>query len=131
MTGILTNLNRIIIKRPLVFLFTLFLLVQTVLFLQTGVFTALEAEKYVRQGNLLFETGAETELDATICVACSEATQRERLLARNWNSEQIQQRIQAQWPIEKKIAKANCVIWTESTLEVTALQLERILQKDH
>jgi dephospho-CoA kinase len=80
---------------------------------------------------LLFETGAETELDATICVACSEATQRERLLARNWNSEQIQQRIQAQWPIEKKIAKANYVIWTESTLEVTALQLERILQKDH
>jgi len=58
MTGILTNLNRIIINRPLVFLFTLFLLVQTVLFLQTGVFTALEAEKYVRQGNLLFETGA-------------------------------------------------------------------------
>jgi dephospho-CoA kinase len=77
---------------------------------------------------LLFETGAEKELDRTICVACSEATQRERLLARNWNSEQIQQRIQAQWPIEKKVAKADYVIWTESTLDITALQLERILQ---
>ena len=76
---------------------------------------------------LLFETGAENELDATICVACSEATQRERLLERNWNPEQIQRRIQAQWPIEKKLAKADYVIWTEWTIEITAQQLERIL----
>ncbi len=57
MTGILTNLNRVIINRPLVILLSLFLLVQTILFLKIGVFTALEAEKYVRQGNLLYDTG--------------------------------------------------------------------------
>jgi dephospho-CoA kinase len=77
---------------------------------------------------LLFETGAEIELDATICVACTEDSQKERLLARNWSLEQIQQRTKAQWPIERKIAKANFVIWTEGSLEITALQLERILQ---
>ena len=77
---------------------------------------------------LLFETSAETELDATICVACSEASQIERLSARNWSLEQIHQRINAQWPIERKLVKANYVIWTEASLEITALQLERILQ---
>ena len=77
---------------------------------------------------LLFETGAETELDATICVACSEASQIQRLSARNWSLEQIQQRINAQWPIERKIAKANYVIWTEASLEITALQLDKILK---
>jgi len=76
---------------------------------------------------LLFETGAETELDATICVACSKATQLERLSARGWNSEQIEQRIHAQWPIDKKMAKANFVIWAEGNIEITALQLDRIL----
>ena len=57
MTGLLTNLNRAIINRPLVFLFFLFLVVQAILFLRIGIFTGLEAEKYVRQGNLLYETG--------------------------------------------------------------------------
>jgi dephospho-CoA kinase len=77
---------------------------------------------------LLFETGAETEMDATICVACSEATQLKRLSARNWSLEQIQQRLKAQWPVEKKLTKADYVIWTEGSLEITALQLDRILQ---
>jgi dephospho-CoA kinase len=76
---------------------------------------------------LLFETGAETELDATICVACSKTTQLERLSARGWNSEQMEQRINAQWSIDKKMAKANFVIWTEGNIEITALQLDRIL----
>ena len=47
---------------------------------------------------LLFETKAESELDTTICVACSAATQQQRFRARNWSTEQIQQRIEAQWP---------------------------------
>jgi dephospho-CoA kinase len=76
---------------------------------------------------LLFETRAETELDATICVACSAATQRQRLLARGWSPVQIEQRLQAQWPVEKKIARANYVIWTEAGLDVHAAQLERLL----
>jgi dephospho-CoA kinase len=76
---------------------------------------------------LLFETGAETEFDATICVACSAATQSQRLAARGWPAEQITQRIAAQWPIEKKIAAANYVIWTEAGMDVHAAQVDRIL----
>jgi len=76
---------------------------------------------------LLFETNAESEFDATICVACSAATQRSRLAIRGWTTEQTAQRIAAQFPIEKKITKANYVVWNEGGLEILAAQLEVIL----
>lgn len=76
---------------------------------------------------LLFETGMEKEFDATICVACSGATQRKRLSERGWTPEQITQRIAAQLPIEKKIAKADFVVWSEGSLEVLTAQLYQIV----
>jgi len=76
---------------------------------------------------LLFETNAEPDFDRTICVACSAADQRKRLWERGWTSEQIKQRIAAQWPIEQKIAGADFVIWTDGSLEAHAQQIERIL----
>jgi len=78
---------------------------------------------------LLFETRAEAELDATVCVACSAATQQQRLRARGWPPEQIEQRLQAQWPAEMKMARADYLVWTEASLEVHAAQLERILRR--
>jgi len=76
---------------------------------------------------LLFETGAEQELDATICIACSAATQRQRLLARGWTAQELEQRLAAQWPAEKKMERADYVIWTEGTLDLHARQLDRFL----
>jgi dephospho-CoA kinase len=76
---------------------------------------------------LLFETKAETELDATVCIACSAASQHERLVARGWSAEQIAQRIEAQWPAEKKIALSDYVIWTEGEPDLHAQQIDRIL----
>ena len=76
---------------------------------------------------LLFETKAEAELDVTICVACSAATQQERLRARGWTPEQIEQRLKAQWPTEQKMTRADYLIWTEAGLDVHAAQVERIL----
>ena len=76
---------------------------------------------------LLFETRAETELDAVICVACTAATQHQRLRARGWTPEQIEQRIQAQWPIGKKMALARYVVWSEAGPDVHAQQLGRII----
>lgn len=76
---------------------------------------------------LLFETGAVPEFDAVICVACTAQTQRQRLRERGWNPAQINQRIAAQWPIEKKLALADHVVWSEGGLDVLAGQLERIL----
>ena len=76
---------------------------------------------------LLFETNAAACFDATVCVACSAATQRERLRARGLTPEQIEQRLQAQWPVEKKLALADFVIWTEGGLAVHEEQWARII----
>jgi dephospho-CoA kinase len=76
---------------------------------------------------LLFETGAEAEVDATLCVACSPATQHQRLIARGWNVDQINQRIKSQLPVEEKVAHADYVIWNEGSLEVLGAQLDRVL----
>ncbi len=76
---------------------------------------------------LLFETDAQSEFDSVICVACSNQTQRQRLHERGWSNEQIELRLASQWPVEKKIAKSDFVIWTDTTLEAHAAQLDRIM----
>jgi len=76
---------------------------------------------------LLFETGAGSHFDAIVCIACSEASQRQRLAQRGWTENQIRQRLAAQWPVEKKIALSGFVVWTDTTLEAHAAQLERVL----
>ena len=79
---------------------------------------------------LLYETAAEKELDATLCVACSPATQAERLQERGWTREHMAQRLAAQWPVEKKMGRADFVVWSEGCVEVVGQQLERILLGD-
>ncbi len=78
---------------------------------------------------LLFETGAEREFDTTVCVACSAATQHERLRHRDWDADQIAKRIQSQWPVAKKMELADRVIWTEGGMAVHAEQLGRIVRR--
>jgi dephospho-CoA kinase len=78
---------------------------------------------------LLFETQAESGFDKIICVACSAAAQQERVRARGWTPEQIQQRLDAQWPVDQKIARADFVVWTGGPLAVHAQQIEQVLQK--
>jgi dephospho-CoA kinase len=76
---------------------------------------------------LLFETQAEAHFKKIICVACSPASQRQRLLGRGWTSAQVEQRIAAQLPVEQKIARAHFVVWTDGDLDSHAQQLGRIL----
>ena len=76
---------------------------------------------------LLFETKVEAEFDAVICLACSDATQHNRLAARGWSAEQVQQRLAAQLPIGEKMQRANYVVWSEGTVETLAQQLARIV----
>ncbi len=76
---------------------------------------------------LLYETGAEVEVEAVICVACTPGTQSERLRARGWTAEEIKQRLAAQMSADEKLARATYAVWTEGSLEVHAQQLERIL----
>jgi dephospho-CoA kinase len=77
---------------------------------------------------LLFETAAEAYFDRILCVACSEVTQRQRLEKRGWSAAQIEQRISAQWPTEKKMALAHFVIWTEGSLVAHEEQLDQIIR---
>jgi dephospho-CoA kinase len=77
---------------------------------------------------LLFETEAAPRFDAVICVACSEASQWQRLRLRGWTDGQIRRRLAAQWPVERKIARSDFVVWTDTVLEVHAAQLERVLE---
>ena len=76
---------------------------------------------------LLFETNAQASFDAILCIACSSTTQRERLVARGWTTEQIEQRLSAQFPIQKKMDLSNYVLWNEGPLEILFAQLEKIL----
>ncbi len=78
---------------------------------------------------LLYETQAESSFDKIICVACSPASQQQRLQTRGWSPEQIQQRIASQLPVEQKMARAHFVLWTEGALEVSRQQLAAILRK--
>jgi dephospho-CoA kinase len=78
---------------------------------------------------LLFETQAESHFDKIMCVACSAKAQRERLVARGWTPEQIQQRNAAQMPVEQKITRADFVVWTEGALGTHARQIEQITAK--
>jgi len=76
---------------------------------------------------LLFETGAQQDVDATVCVACSEVTQLERLASRKWSPTEIRDRIAAQMPAVRKIELSDYVIWSEGSLELHGRQLDRIL----
>jgi dephospho-CoA kinase len=76
---------------------------------------------------LLFETDARAKFDAVICEACTRASQLERLDARGWTREQIERRLEAQWPVERKMELSDFIIWTEGSMEAHAEQLRLVL----
>ena len=75
---------------------------------------------------LLFETNAGSAFHKVVCLACKTQTQLARLRARGWNDPQIRQRLAAQWPIERKMAAADLVVWSEGARELTLEQLRRV-----
>ncbi len=76
---------------------------------------------------LLFETDAGGDFDAVVCVACTAQSQQQRLTARGWSADMAAARVQAQWPVRRKMALASHVIWTEGSLQTAALQVDRVL----
>jgi dephospho-CoA kinase len=76
---------------------------------------------------LLFEAGLESLCSEVWVVHCSPTQQRQRLMTRNRLSpEEAEQRIRAQWPLDRKTALADCVIkngsmplsWTSQVREL-------------
>jgi dephospho-CoA kinase len=75
---------------------------------------------------LLYETGAEKGFDRVIVTACATDRQLARLVDRGLAVDAARQRIEAQWPTEKKAARADFVIATDGTFEETDAQIDRI-----
>lgn len=78
---------------------------------------------------LLFETDAARYFDAVVCVACSAASQQERMAQRGWTPEEGAQRIAAQMPIKKKMELSDYLVWAEGGLEVSEDQIKIILDR--
>ncbi len=72
---------------------------------------------------LAFETGAPSEFGQTWVVACSVQEQKRRLVERGLTARQIEDRLAAQWPLQRKMDLADRVIWNEGAWELTELQL--------
>jgi dephospho-CoA kinase len=69
---------------------------------------------------LLFETGHQHDFDRVIVTACTPAEQLRRLMARDHlTREAALARLEAQWPIEAKMEKADYVIRTDGTFAET------------
>jgi dephospho-CoA kinase len=78
---------------------------------------------------LLFETGHNHDFDRVIVAACDPHQQLTRLMARDRLSEpEARARLNAQWPIEEKVARADHVIRTGGTLADTDAQVRTVYE---
>ena len=76
---------------------------------------------------LLFETGAEKTFDKVIVTACAPETQMARLVQRGLTEEAARQRLAAQWPTERKTARADFVITTDGSFAETDEQVAQMM----
>lgn len=76
---------------------------------------------------LLFETHHEAAFDRVIVAACTPEVQVARVMARDRLSEpEARLRLQAQWPIAEKVARADYVIWTDRGFDETDRQVDSV-----
>jgi dephospho-CoA kinase len=75
---------------------------------------------------LLYEVAAESQFDCVVVVGCSEPTQVSRLTQKGLSEPQARARIRAQWPLSKKMDRADFVIWNDGVPGVLHQQAEII-----
>jgi dephospho-CoA kinase len=79
---------------------------------------------------LLFETGHEHDFDAVVVAACTPDEQLRRLVARDGLSDaDARARLEAQWPIDEKVRRAQYVIRTDGDFAQTDVEIERVYRK--
>jgi dephospho-CoA kinase len=79
---------------------------------------------------LLYETGHQTDFDLVIVAACSPQQQLERLMARDeLSADEAQQRLAAQWPIDRKRELADYVIDTSGTYASTDARIADLIDE--
>ena len=77
---------------------------------------------------LLFETGAEKYFDHVVVVACSTATQLDRILARGIGFEEAQAILCAQMPTMAKVARADRVVWNDGSRRCLGDQVAEVVK---
>lgn len=105
--------------------------------LHPPVFSALEGARraakdagvnlFLAEVPLHYETGGAVSADFVIVVASSRSVQVRRMMeTRGLNEQTVQQFLDAQWPIEAKVERADAVIWNDggtASLEAQVLTL--------
>lgn len=78
---------------------------------------------------LLFETGHQHDFERVIVCACAPAEQLRRLMGRDQlTREAALARLEAQWPIDAKVEKADYVIRTDGSYAETDQQVGRVFE---
>ena len=78
---------------------------------------------------LLFETGHDHDFERVIVAACDPQQQLRRLMQRDGLSEaEARARLNAQWPIEEKVARADYVIRTDGSVADTDSQVRTVYE---
>ena len=75
---------------------------------------------------LLYEVGAENQFDCVVTVGCSEQTQVARLAQKGLTETEARVRMDAQWPLQKKMDNADFVIWNDGMLQILSEQADII-----
>jgi dephospho-CoA kinase len=75
---------------------------------------------------LLFEKSLASEFDFTLCIAASPAQQAARLAARGLSPVEITARQSRQWPLPKKIERADSVAWNDGSLDFLRREIVHI-----
>lgn len=93
-----------------------------------------QSAEFIQQGKptvvvipLAYETNVIKEFNAVWVVACTPDIQRDRLRKRGLSDKDIDQRIQSQWPLQKKIDLADAVIWNNADWPLTEQQINLLL----
>ncbi|TNJ40329.1 dephospho-CoA kinase [Chlorobaculum thiosulfatiphilum] len=79
-----------------------------------------------KEAAILFEVGADRDLDRIIVVAANDGLRLDRVVARGLGREEARKRMAAQWPQERLIERAHYVIFNDGTLEELRSQVEQI-----
>ena len=75
---------------------------------------------------LLFECALEPAFSAVWCVGASRRVQVSRLMARGLSVEEAEQRLNSQWPVADKMAKAQLAVWGEGAPAMLLAQLDHV-----
>ncbi len=78
---------------------------------------------------LLYESGWDKKIDAVIVVAASKAKRISRLRDKGFSASDIRRRMKAQWPLERKMKRADFVINNNESKAQTKKQVNNLWKK--